>query len=379
MGRDPAKAPLTPNDALLSTDEIGKTPIPTRETVVRTDGTEDNFPKDPPMSARYVATSRQFFTLMQTLAQRQNSGDHHQRYYFRGESDPRYTLLPSLLRDGTYNRLAHLHNIKDPIELQKKLLDRYRRYTQHLIHADNDFSAPIWADFDTLCLAQHHGLPTLLMDWTLNPYVAAYFAVSGAYGRSLRQRLAASPKITKYWIRVWVMRLCPLSERELITVHLEDRKKTWDELLGQAKTHMPSVPFVVVPLVFTRRIAAQAGRFIYCGYMAAQGAGPYDSLARFSAAHKNDRDPKNPRKDGDLAWDQLFSVDVEFDIGNYASASKDPPEDVTELAKYVDAKLDVFRQKLMETMSELEFIGFHAGRLFPDLSGWAQYLAEGNV
>jgi hypothetical protein len=66
------------------------------------------------MSARYVATSRQFFTLMQTLAQRQNSGDHHQRYYFRGESDPRYTLLPSLLRDGTYNRLAHLHNIKDP-------------------------------------------------------------------------------------------------------------------------------------------------------------------------------------------------------------------------------------------------------------------------
>ena len=120
----------------------------------------DPDPNNVPMCQRYRVTSERFFDWLQQLGQLSNNAGDRKRFYFRGESRANYQLLPSLLRDGIFKSLSASHGARSPIELQQKLLDRYRRYTQHLIHSDNDFQAPISEDFDTLCLAQHHGLPT---------------------------------------------------------------------------------------------------------------------------------------------------------------------------------------------------------------------------
>lgn len=396
VGDDP------PEDSLLSKDDHPKDGIPTRhgkfcrrivgDEAHKLDGKGTaGLPDvaDIHMAQRFIVTRRGFFDVMQRLAQDGNQNKDRQRFYFRGEGCSEFLLLPTLLRDTVYGRLSDLHDANGPIDLQKRLLDRYRRYTQHLIHSDNDFKAPIWDDFDTLCLAQHHGLPTLLMDWTLNPYVAAYFAISDAYRTFVREKLAAYKGITKYWVRVWVMRLKKPADREPVTVHLEDRKRKWDEKLGD-RMMTPAAPLIVVPLVFTRRIAAQAGRFVYCGYMANEFQNmstwskvPKTSLARYSYEHyESKKKPQTGARSKDpeeLGWDQLYSLDIEFDIGTDAEEHRTWQAEEKGSDAQLAAKLDAFRVEMMKMMSDLEFIGFHAGRLFPDLEGWARYLGEGNL
>ena len=79
---------------------------------------------------------------------------------YRGLSDAGYDLSTSLMRLGEgYDRL------------EKHLLRNFRKYA-HRDAVAND------SNWNWLTLAQHHGLPTRLMDWTFSPYVAMHFATA---------------------------------------------------------------------------------------------------------------------------------------------------------------------------------------------------------
>jgi hypothetical protein len=87
-------------------------------------------------------------------------GRYRSNYAFRGLSDSGYELKTSLMRLGG-----------DFAKLEGHLLRNFRKYA----HRDVETNDSEW---NWLSLAQHHGLPTRLLDWTFSPFVAMHFATA---------------------------------------------------------------------------------------------------------------------------------------------------------------------------------------------------------
>lgn len=156
------------------------------------------------------------------------------KHWFRGQVDSSWKLLPSTFRNRNW------------IERESDMLKEFRR------EVPGRSQVKPGDEWEWLCLAQHHRLPTRLLDWSTNPLVALFFATQtddGQDGPSDGAFFMLDPR---------VMNRVSTGNNGVLLLGSEDFLRDY---LPSEMSKTRSFPVAVIAQQFFGRIEAQSGVF----------------------------------------------------------------------------------------------------------------------
>jgi hypothetical protein len=200
---------------------------------------------------------------------------------YRGSGDACWPLLTSL------DRLGGVHPPHTKCDLEEHILRNFVRYSRPYFPTPRN-------EWELLIAAQHHGLPTRLLDWTYSPLVAAHFATLGRREGGRRHERGERGLVDRaVWRLDWqrVHRHFELPPLALLTDDLDalfgrgDGFTPWR--LANEGRRMPPFACMLEPPTLDSRIAAQSAVFTLCNdtsrsfdaFLAEHGLA--DALTRF--------------------------------------------------------------------------------------------------
>lgn len=201
------------------------------------------------LSTHTIHTMQDFVSVVEAL--RTGVPEPH---WYRGISKSSYQLLPSLYRHPTTRSSDEL------IKLERKLIIRFKERSLPFLST----TVKGMSDWEYLFLMQHFGAPTRLLDWTENPFIALFFALSGA--------MVASGGMFVDDVAVWLFSpgkwnkkvFSYVSFKGDILSYTDSQAKSYDPDV-EKKFDPPDYPAAIFGVHNSPRIVAQRGVFTIFG------------------------------------------------------------------------------------------------------------------
>ncbi|MBD8706030.1 FRG domain-containing protein [Pseudomonas sp. CFBP 13711] len=197
--------------------------------------------------------------------------------WYRGQSNASHQLIPGALRNihPSHDHLGE--EIDDSVVRissggiysgpdSERMLQEFKQLARPFLEQQ-----PL-NDFEWMFIAQHHGLPTRLLDWSTNALVALFFAAQGAPARKgngiAECERFEEEHLSDEGFAVFSIEPSKINEKTVLTartIDIASYAEDWGKYIAPMSKDSTTLPVCITAPHMTTRIRAQSGAFTLHG------------------------------------------------------------------------------------------------------------------